>query len=149
MSRDGLEELDLPVGPWLREAKRAVRDGAPDQDEICVRDGLSVSLGELKKSALRTAPGQKIAYVVDLVYSERNVEKVVALAKGADQLFIEAPFLDEDSVIAAERNHLTAGQAGDIAKRARVRRLIPFHFSARYRDRVNELEREAAGTFLD
>jgi ribonuclease Z len=69
------------------------------------------------------------------------------LGKDADQLFIEAPLLDEDAIIAAERKHLTARQVGDIAKRASVRRLIPFHFSARYRDRVAELTREVGEAF--
>ena len=27
--REGLRQLELPVGSWLREAKRAVRQGAP------------------------------------------------------------------------------------------------------------------------
>ena len=144
--REGLSRLGLPVGPWLREAKRAVRQGAPDHSEVCVRDGLVISLGDLKRHALRTAPGQKIAYAVDLAYNERNIEKVVALARDADQLFIEAPFLDPDANIATERWHLTARQAGDIAKRACVARLIPFHFSARYRERADELTREAETT---
>ena len=96
---------------------------------------------------MRTARGQKIAYVVDLAYDEKNVEKVVALARDAHQLFIEAPFLDADANIAAERWHLTARQSGNIAKRAGVSRLIPFHFSARYRDRADELTREAEEAF--
>src|SRR6516162_5062153 len=93
------------------------------------------------------ACGQKIAYVVDLAYEERNIENVVALARDADQLFIETPFLDVDANIAAGRWHLTARQAGEIAKRAHVSRLIPFHFSARYRDRADELTREAEEAF--
>jgi ribonuclease Z len=145
--RDGLRRLGLPVGPWIREAKRAIRQGAPDNIQICVHDDLAISLGELKKHALRTARGQKIAYLVDLIYSERNIEKAVALARDADQLFIEAPFLDEDAHIAAERRHLTARQAGTIARRAGARRLIPFHFSARYHDRADEIVREAENAF--
>jgi ribonuclease Z len=146
--REGLRRLGLPVGPWLREAKAAVRLGAPDNTEIGVRDGLSISLGNLRKEALRTARGQKIAYVVDLAYGGLNVEMVVALVREADQLFIEAPFLDVDADVAAQRRHLTARQAGHIAKQAGVRRLIPFHFSARYRDRADELMREAEEAFL-
>src|SRR5215469_13810011 len=129
----------VPVGPWLREAKRAARQGAPDHSRVNVHGDLSISLGDLKQHALRTARGQKIAYVVDLAYDEQNIKYVVALARDADQLFIEAPFLDVDTNIAAERQHLTAHQAGHIAKQARVGRLIPFHFSARYRDRAEEL----------
>jgi len=66
-----------------------------------------------------TSRGQKIAYAVDLAYDERNIKKILALARDADQLFIEAPFLDADSNIAAERRHLTAHQAGHIPKQAR------------------------------
>jgi ribonuclease Z len=100
--REGLRRLELPVGPWLREAKRAVRQGAPDHSQVSVHDGLAISLGDLRQHALRTARGQKIAYVVDLAYDERNIKNVVALARDADQLFIEAPFLDADANIAAE-----------------------------------------------
>jgi ribonuclease Z len=145
--REGLKQLGLPVGPWLREAKLAVRQGAPDTSQVCVRDGLAIPLGDLKQHALRTARGQKIVYVVDLAYDEQNIKKVVALARDADQLFIEAPFLDIDANIAAERWHLTARQSGSIANQAHVARLIPFRFSARYRDRADELTREAEEAF--
>jgi len=144
---EGLRALGLPVGPWLKQAKRAVRRNEPDDSPITIRGDLSLPLGVLKQHALRTAPGQKIAYIVDAAYHDRNIEKIVALAKGADQLFIEAAFLDSDADIAAQRRHLTARQAGEIARRAGVSRLIPFHFSARYRTQEGELRCQAARAF--
>ena len=72
---EGLKSLRLGVGPWLNEAKRAVRRGAPDDSEIVVSRDLSIPLGVLKQHALRTARGQKIAYVVDAAYHEENVEQ--------------------------------------------------------------------------
>src|SRR6516225_3370729 len=123
---EGLKQLKLPVGPWLNEAKRAVRRGAPDDSQIAINGDLSFPLSVLKQNALRIARGQKIAYVVDVSYHDQNIERIVALARGADQLFIESTFLDVDAEIAAEKHHLTARQAGDIARRAGVARLVPF-----------------------
>ena len=100
-----------------------------------------------KQHALRTARGQKIAYVVNAGYHDQNIDRIVALAIGADQFFIEAPFLDADVKVAAERRHLTARQAGDIARRAGVSRFVPFHFSARYRDQEDRLRSEVERAF--
>jgi ribonuclease Z len=146
---EGLKLLRLPVGPWLSDAKRAVRRGAPDDVEIVIRHDQSIPLGVLKQHALRTARGQKIAYVVDAAYHETNINRIVALARGADQLFMEAPFLEMDAEVAAQRRHLTARQAGGIAKRAGVSRLVPFHFSARYRDQEDRLRCEAEQAFRE
>jgi ribonuclease Z len=144
---EGLKSLQLGAGSWLNEAKRAVRLGAPDDSEVVISPDLSISLGVLKQHALRTARGQKIAYVVDAAYHEKNIDRIVALARGADQLFIEAAFIDADADIAAQRRHLTARQAGDIAKRAGVARFVPFHFSARYREQEDRLRSEAEQAF--
>jgi ribonuclease Z len=141
--RQGLEQLGLPVGPWLNEAKRAVRAGLPDSHLVRVDADRTIALAVLKEHAVRAAPGQRLAYVVDAAYSERNIARITRLAHGADQLFIETPFLQEDAAIAAGRRHLTAAQAGNIARRAGVARLEPLHFSARYADRGDDLRREA------
>jgi ribonuclease Z len=144
---EGLKSLQLGAGSWLNEAKRAVRLGAPDDSEVVISPDLSIPLGVLKQHALRTARGQKIAYVVDAAYHEKNIDRIVALARGADQLFIEAAFIDADADIAAQRRHLTARQAGDIAKLAGVARFVPFHFSARYREQEDRLRSEAEQAF--
>ena len=96
----------------------------------------------LKTEALRAAAGQKLAYVVDATYHPPNIERITALARGADQLFIEAAFLDADAVLAGERRHLTAAQAGALARAAAVRHVTPLHFSPRYLDREELLRRE-------
>ena len=142
-----LEPLGLPVGAWLNEAKRAVRLGLPDETDVLVPPDRQISLGTLREKVFRVGPGQKIAYVTDAGFTEANIEKIVALADGADQLFIEAAFLDADAGLAAERRHLTAAQAGRLGRRAGVRHLTPFHFSARYLDRPDALVNEARSAF--
>jgi ribonuclease Z len=133
--RNGLAQLNLPVGRWLNAAKDAVRRGDPDNSVIHVDAARTIRLGLLKHHAMRVAPGQRIAYVVDIAPHAANVERAARLSHGADQLFIEAAFAEEDAALASLRRHLTASMAGEIAARAGVREVIPFHFSSRYRDR--------------
>ncbi|MFD8735597.1 ribonuclease Z [Streptomyces sp. NPDC059618] len=83
-------------------------------------------------------PGQKFAFVMDT----RLCEGVDALAEGCDLLVIESTFLDGDHKLAADHGHLTAGQAGRVAREAGVRHLVLTHFSQRYPD-AGEFEREA------
>ena len=85
---------------------------------IAIPGAQPVALGVLKQHALRLAPGYKLAYVVDTAFHDSNVEKIIRLAQGADQLFIETAFLEEDAALAAERRYLTAAQAGAIARKA-------------------------------
>lgn len=137
-----LDTMGLPVGPWLTEAKRAVRRGADPGTGFSV-DGRDVTLGELMDAhALRTAPGQRVVFATDLAYHAENAERLVALARNADRLYIEAGFLDEDRAVAASKRHLTAAQAGDIARAAGVATAVPMHFSGRYAEREDELRRE-------
>jgi ribonuclease Z len=80
--------------------------------------------------------------VTDVVYSAENARRIVELAAEADQLFIECVFLDEDADHAARKFHLTARQAGSIARAARAKVAVPFHFSPRYVQREAELRKE-------
>ncbi|MDY6944030.1 MAG: ribonuclease Z, partial [Pseudomonadota bacterium] len=152
--KNRLEEMNLLVGPWLGKFKDAIMAGKPDDTPIRAwRRGLNTietpefSLGELREQIVRIVPGQRVGYVVDVRYTEANVERIVALVKGADHLFIESPFLDEDAEQAATKNHLTARQAGTIARLAGVKALTVFHFSPRYTDRESVLRAEALAAF--
>jgi len=147
-----LGELDLAVGPWLRELKRAVVEDRPDHYPIRAIAALepfferTLPLGELR-SAVTITPGQKIAYVTDAADTLANREAIVRLACDADMLFIEAAFADDDAALASERAHLTTTAAGSIARAARVRRVEPFHFSPRYSGQEPRLLNEVMSAF--
>lgn len=64
-------------------------------------------------------------------------------AQGADLLIHEATFADADRQRALETGHSTAREAGQLARRAGVRRLLLTHFSSRYEDDLSRLAREA------
>lgn len=142
-------ELGLPTGPWLAELKREIVRGEPDDKPFRawwhVAGNVAerhFTLGELKRAILNIVPGQKIAYVTDSAYTAENAARIVNLARGADYLFIEAAFLDADRERAGERSHLTALQAGLLARQAGVARAIPFHFSPRYKGMGDTLREE-------
>jgi len=152
--RNRLAELGVLPGPWLREAKRAVLAGAADDTVLTAPSADPASpgerpvvLGTLRKHALQLAPGQRIAYVTDAAYHADNARRIVQLAVNADLLFIECTFLAADTDEAARKAHLTARQAGALAREAGVRVLVPFHFSPRYAGREAELRAEAAAAF--
>jgi ribonuclease Z len=152
--KNRLEELQLPTGPWLTELKAQARAGAPDDTPIRVhwrtREGSKdrlFALGELKQKVLEFVPGQRVCYATDVAGTDRNGDDLAQFARGADLLFIEAVFLDEDRDQAARKAHLTARAAGTIARTAGVKAAEPFHFSPRYLGRENELRQEFARAF--
>jgi ribonuclease Z len=149
-----LEAVGLKVGPWLSNFKAAILRGDPEHTPIAVewadasRQGTpTMPLGQLRQQIMRTTAGRRIAYVVDAAFTPANRDKIVGLAKDADVLFIEATFLDADRAIAAKRGHLTARQAGTLARQAGARRMVTLHYSPRYQDRGAELAQEAALAF--
>ena len=85
--------------------------------------------------------------MVDARYDKENEAKIVALAQGADVFYCEAPYLDQDADKAQERYHLTARQAGLLARKAGVRELVVFHFSPRYSGQDDLLYKEAQEEF--
>ena len=70
------------------------------------------------------------AYCCDTAYTEA----IVPYIAGADLLCLECTFADELAELAATRLHLTAGQAGSLARQAGVRQLLLTHISARYKE---------------
>jgi ribonuclease Z len=152
--RNKVEALGLAIGPWLRDFKEATLSGAADAAPIRVswRDGAegkaaALPLGFLKKEIMKITSGRKIVYVVDCAFTEANREKIVALAREADTLFIEATFLDADAAVAEARRHLTARQAGTLARLAGVKRLVTLHYSPRYKGQGRRLAEEAQEAF--
>ncbi len=149
-----LEALGLPIGPWLMDLKRSVRAGASDDHPIRIawsEDGRRrerlLPLGSLRREVLRVSPGQKLAYVTDVLDSPENARKIIDLGWKADLFYCEAAYPEREQERAAGRYHLTAAQAGRLAAAAQARHLAVFHFSPKYRDFPGELLSEAMTTF--
>lgn len=137
---DRIAAMGLATGAWLRTLKQAVLADAPDATSIELvwrdRSGEHAerrTVGELRPLVLDTIPGRRIGYVTDLRFTPANVEQLARLLGDVDLLYIESVFLERDRDQALRKNHLTARQAGEIAHRLRAKRVVPFHFSPRYR----------------
>lgn len=83
-------------------------------------------------------PGIKAVYSGDTKYSKN----LIKLSKGADLLIHDATFAEDQET----RMHSGVRDAAEVARRAKVKRLILTHFSRRYRN-TSELEKEARRVF--
>ena len=71
---------------------------------------------------------------------------IVPQIKGVSLLYHESTFLEEQEHLCNKTKHSTAKQAGIIAQKAQVHKLILGHFSARYKD-LSLFEKEAKVVF--
>ena len=152
IKKDALVGMGLNTGPWIQAFKQAMYEkrALDTPIEIPGPDATRrYSLGTLRDRIAVITPGQKIAYVTDILYSPDNMDKIIALANGSDRFYIEAAFLEADVHMAARKYHLTAKQAGEIAGKAGAKKIVPLHFSPRYSDQAHCLETEAQTAFKE
>lgn len=88
------------------------------------------------------APPKRYAFCSDTAYNR----SIIPIIEGVDLLYHEATFAECDLARAKETFHSTARQAAEIARDARVKRLVIGHYSARYED-LSGLHREAEAVF--
>ena len=150
VNKKKLKELGFATGPWLTNLKDSVYANKSYYYTIKVPvkdDETKFESGYLRKEILKTTPGQKIGYIVDCDNSPENKEKIIALMKGVDVLYIESSFLDKDKERARETAHLTAKEAGELASAAGAKKLQVFHFSSKYSGNEQLLIDEAQKAF--
>lgn len=114
--RDMIDFYQVPVYELNR-----IKNGA----DYVTPEGEIVANSRLTRPA---SPARKYAYCSDTCYREEIVEQI----KGADLLFHEATFAQNEAARAKETFHSTAAQAAEIARAAEVKQLVIGHFSARY-----------------
>ena len=101
--------------------------------------------GEIIPNDQLTTPSElpkRFAYCSDTAYSE----KIIPIIQGVDCLYHEATFMEDELLRSKQTEHSTARQAGEIALKANVKKLIIGHYSARYNNQ-NELLKEAQAVF--
>jgi len=80
------------------------------------------------KKATIVKKGKKICFILDTYYDK----KLISIAKNSELLISESTWLEKDKL--QDKEHLSAKDAGKLAKQAKVKKLILTHFSQRYKD---------------
>jgi ribonuclease Z len=124
---DRAEALGVPPGPERRDLVRG--------EAIRLADGRVIEPDEVLGDPV---PGVKLCVTGDV--AQPSSEMIEAI-RGADLLVCEATYLDYEADLAQRFGHMTARQAGALAKDADINNLLLTHISRRYRER--EVQEEA------
>ena len=88
-----------------------------------------------------------MAYITDTAWSEASRPELLALANRARRLYCDSYYARAQAKQAATHRHMTATQAAEAAKLAKVDELVLIHFAQRYAGRYAELLGEAPRLF--
>ena len=125
-----IEEYNIPYG-----AIPAIKKG----EDYITPDGQRIANTLLTEDP---TPPRSYAYCSDT----RFKEDIIPIIAEADILYHESTFQENLIEKTIPTGHSTARQAAEIAKRAKVGRLILGHFSSRYED-INSFAEEAQAVF--
>jgi ribonuclease Z len=144
-----LEELDRP-GEFNPEAAQRLKvTMGPLWGRLQKGESVEAEDGSLVRPDQVMGPrrsGRKFSFVTDTVALPSIAKEV----RGSDLLICEGMFAEDVADQAAEKKHMTARQAGKIARDAGVKRLGLIHYSPRYTDReLSALLDEAREVFPD
>jgi ribonuclease Z len=121
----------------------------PVADIIRIKNGenfITAAGEEIPNQKLTYIPYQPRSYAFcsDTMYSE----KIIDIVRGVDLLYHEATFLNDMCYMAHQTSHSTTVEAGSIALKAGVKRLLIGHFSSRYdNDMILQFQKEVQYVF--
>ena len=136
----------LKPGEWVAQVLRQLRSGESLDTEIEIRGG-RFTLKTLAEQYFAESQGARVAFITDTLYSEAVRPGLIRLAKGAWRLYCDSFYATSHLKQAQKHKHMTATQAAELAKAAKVEHLELIHFSTRYAGNYQPLIDEAAAIF--
>lgn len=125
-----MEKLGISPGPIMKDLKEG-KDVLVNGKKVKSKD-----ITYLEK-------GKKISVVLDTL----NNSKIPGFVKDADLFICESSFGSDLKEMAREHKHMTAEEAGKIAKKAKVGKLLLTHISQRYETNKKFLIEDAKKNF--
>jgi ribonuclease Z len=128
-------------------ADRLAALGVPEGPErAALARGETVTLADGRQIAPEMVQGQSVAGAkLAVVGDAEETDSLVEPVRRADELVIEATFLERDAALARARGHLTAAAGARLARDAEVGELLLTHISGRYK--TGEILAEATALF--
>lgn len=130
LNKAKLKKLKIPNTPLIKELLKE-KDIVVNGKKIRAKDVCYIE------------KGKKITFVMDTAENPN----IVPFALNSDLLVIESSFMEKDSERARQYFHLTARKAAELAKKARVKKLVLTHISQRYESHLNDVLKEAKKVF--
>ena len=130
IDRAKLKKSKLPSGPLMKNLKEG-------------KDITYEGKKYLAKNLTYSEGDKKISFVLDTL----DNKKIVPFVKDSDLLICESNFGEDLKEMAKEHLHLTAKQAGEIAKKSKSKKLVLTHISQRYDKDIKKLLTEAKKVF--
>lgn len=131
---------EFKKGKWISELKNAFEKN--ETDKAIEIEGTVYKASELFHLLTRNE-GYKLGVIMDHAAEEGNYEKIKTVFSGADLVYIETFYKDEDQELARLNHHSFASASGSVMKACKVKEAIPVHFSRRYTEN-DRLEIEKA-----
>ncbi len=136
------KRLDNPINIYLPQSPNAINEDIRGENNSFanyheISENTKINIGSIQITFCKTdhpvetyaikvsCKGKNIVYTSDTSFSARD--KIVEFAKGADLLICESSLLEKYG-FPEINSHLTAKQAGIIAKEAQVKKLMLTHF---------------------
>lgn len=148
VSKEALNKMNLTPGPWISELQKKLSSGV--REGVIDVSGKEMLIKDLVSEIFTVREGERVAYVTDMIFSSKNVTRLVELVDaGVDLLICESNFLSCDRDRAQKKFHLTTHQAALLAIVLRAKHLQVFHLSNIYSDRLASVEKEALESFQE
>ncbi len=143
---DKLAAGPLRPGSWVGQALARLRAGEPMDSPMTISGG-RFDLGTLAETYFERTPDVRVAYVTDTAWSDEARPGLRKLAHRAWRLYCDSFYSRREIKQAEKHRHMTASQAAELAREAKVESLVLMHFAARYAGRYESLVEEARAAF--
>jgi ribonuclease Z len=130
--RKKAEKLGIPSGPLY--------------SKLVEGKTISINGKKFSKKDVYDFSKKRIGRKIVIVADTRPVKESIVNGKNADMMIHESTHLEEQKDRAIDSLHTTAFEAGEIAKKANVKKLFLFHYSAR-NNNIKDFELEARKVF--